>query len=137
MGDETDAIPLHEMDLSDVDPILDTSDDVEMPKGIPREGIFPKQRAPFRPGEILERVYLEPLELTQEQFAGRVGVSRRMINEIVNGKRSITPRTAMKFGKALDTSPLFWMNLQDRYDLWELSQDDDLQTELDEVDSVA
>ncbi|MFP4687659.1 MAG: HigA family addiction module antitoxin [bacterium] len=137
MSQEGDTIALYEMDLSEEDPLLNTSEEVEIPGGIAREGIYPEQRAPFRPGEILERVYLKPLGLTQEQFAERVGVSRRLVNEIVNGKRRVTPRTAMKFGKALQTSPLFWMNLQDRFELWELSEDKDLQSELVNVESVA
>lgn len=75
-------------------------------------------REPSSPGEILQEEFLDPIGLTQSQLAEWIGVERRRINEIVGGKREITPDTAMRLGKYFGVSPQFWMNLQVRYNLW-------------------
>lgn len=72
---------------------------------------------PTHPGEMLLKEFLEPMNVTQVQFAKHIGVSFKRINEIVNGRRSITPQTAWLLSQALGTSPQFWMNLQTTYDL--------------------
>lgn len=72
---------------------------------------------PTSPGEMLLEEFLKPLGLSQQAFAAHIGVSFRRINEIVNGRRAVTPETAWLFAKALGTSPQFWMNLQTTYDL--------------------
>jgi addiction module HigA family antidote len=72
---------------------------------------------PTHPGEMLLKEFLEPMSITQVHFAKHIGVSFKRINEIVNGKRSITPQTAWLLSQALGTSPQFWMNLQTTYDL--------------------
>jgi len=69
------------------------------------------------PGEVLKHDCLDPLGITQVDFAKHIGVSLQRVNEIVNGKRGITPETAILFAQAFDTSPEFWMNLQVMYDL--------------------
>jgi len=69
------------------------------------------------PGGVLLHECLEPLGLAQKDFARHIGVSIQRINEIVNGKRGITPDTARLFAQAFDTTPEFWMNLQTIYDL--------------------
>jgi addiction module HigA family antidote len=76
---------------------------------------LPKDPTP--PGEMLREEFLKPLGLTQSAFAAHIGVSFKRINEIVNGKRSITPETAWLFSQALGTTPQFWMNLQTTHDL--------------------
>jgi addiction module HigA family antidote len=76
---------------------------------------LPKEPTP--PGEMLLEEYLKPLALTQSAFAEHIGVSFKRINEIVNGRRSITPETAWLFSQALGTTPRFWMSLQTTYDL--------------------
>lgn len=76
---------------------------------------LPKDPTP--PGEVLLEEFLKPLGLTQSAFAEHIGVSFKRINEIVNGKRSITPETAWLFSQALGTTPQFWMNLQTPFDL--------------------
>jgi addiction module HigA family antidote len=75
-------------------------------------------REPSTPGEILQEEFLEPVGLTQGQLADFIGVERRRINEIISGKRDITPDTAIRLGKFFSVSPQFWMNLQVRYNLW-------------------
>ena len=72
---------------------------------------------PTLPGEMLLEEFLKPLGISQLAFAKHIGVSFKRINEIVNGRRSITPETAWLFAKAFGTSPQFWMNLQATYDL--------------------
>lgn len=79
--------------------------------------MLPKNRVASHPGIILEKEFLEPLNLTQTLFAKHVGLSLQTINEIVKGKRNITPETAWLFSKSFSTSPEFWMNLQMNFDL--------------------
>ena len=79
--------------------------------------MFPTKRIPSHPGEVLREEFLSPLGLTQVAFAGHIGVSVQRINEIIRGKRGVTPETAWLFAQALDTTPEFWLNLQAAYDL--------------------
>jgi addiction module HigA family antidote len=79
--------------------------------------MLPENRIPTHPGEILLEEFLNPLGLSQVAFAGHIGVPVQRINEIVRGKRGITPETAWLFAQAFGTSPEFWLNLQTNYDL--------------------
>ena len=79
--------------------------------------MLPENRLPTHPGEILLEEHLKPLEVTQVDFAQHVGVPVQRINEIVRGKRGVTPQTAWLFAQALGTSPEFWINGQSIYDL--------------------
>ena len=79
--------------------------------------MIPSHRTPTHPGEILQEEFLVPLGRTQVALAEHVGVSVQRINELVRGKRGITPETAWLLAQALDTSPEFWLNLQAAYDL--------------------
>lgn len=72
---------------------------------------------PTHPGEILMEEFLKPMGLSQVAFAEHIGVSFRRVNEIVNGRRGVTPETAWLFAQALGTTPQFWMRLQSTYDL--------------------
>ncbi len=72
---------------------------------------------PIHPGEILSEEFLKPMELSQYRLAKEIGVPRRRINEIVQGKRAITPDTALRLSRYFGLSERFWMNLQTRYDL--------------------
>lgn len=69
------------------------------------------------PGQTLLREYLEPRGMTQTALARQVGVTIQRINEIVAGKRSVTPSTAWLLAEALGTTPRLWMELQIDYDL--------------------
>ena len=84
--------------------------------------MLPKNRRPTHPGEILRYEYLEPLQLTQQKLADTIGVTRVRINEIILGKRKITPDTAYRLSKCFDTTPDFWMNLQMAVDMWDTLQ---------------
>lgn len=79
--------------------------------------MLPKNRIPTHPGEILLEEFLKPLKITQVAFAQHIGVSVQRINELIRGKRGITPDTAWLLSQALDTTPQFWVNLQTNYDL--------------------
>lgn len=72
---------------------------------------------PIHPGEILLEEFLEPLGITQYRIARDIGVPPRRINEIVHGKRGITPDTALRLSRYFGMSERFWMNLQSRHDL--------------------
>jgi addiction module HigA family antidote len=72
---------------------------------------------PIRPGEILLEEFLNPMGISQYRLAQTIAVPPRRINEIVHGKRAISPDTALRLSRALGTSDRFWMNLQSRYDL--------------------
>jgi addiction module HigA family antidote len=78
---------------------------------------LPKNRIPTHPGEMLLEEFLIPMGVSQVRFAQHLGVPLQRVNEIVNGKRGVTPETALLFGSALGTSPEFWTNLQAAHDL--------------------
>jgi addiction module HigA family antidote len=79
--------------------------------------MLPENRIPTHPGEILLEEFLNPLGLSQVAFAAHLGVPVQRVNEIVRGKRGITPESAWLFAEAFGTSPEFWLNLQSNYDL--------------------
>ena len=72
---------------------------------------------PFHPGEILFEEFLKPGEITQTEFAKKLGWTRAKLNELIKGKRGVTAETALDLAKALGTSAKLWMNFQATYDL--------------------
>jgi addiction module HigA family antidote len=76
-----------------------------------------KKLPPVHPGEILMEEYLEPMGISQYRLAKEISVPPRRINEIVHGKRAITPDTALRLSRFFGTTELFWVNLQTRYDM--------------------
>jgi addiction module HigA family antidote len=80
------------------------------------------RRQPTPPGEILLHEFLAPLGISQSAFARHIGWTQPKVNEIVTGKRGVTPETAMVFADAFDTTPQFWLNLQLAVDLWRAQQ---------------
>ena len=78
---------------------------------------IPTHRTPTHPGEVLLEDFLRPSGLTQRDLAGAVGVPYQRVNEIVRGRRGITPSTALRLGKFFGTTPDLWLNLQLRWDL--------------------
>ncbi|HLB58612.1 MAG TPA: HigA family addiction module antitoxin [Bdellovibrionota bacterium] len=78
---------------------------------------FTRFSNPFHPGEILLEEFLEPKEMSQREFAHKIGWTPRKLNEIINGKRSITALSAIDLSRALGTTPEFWLNLQQTWDL--------------------
>jgi antitoxin HigA-1 len=83
---------------------------------------IPTDRSPTHPGEMLLTEFLEPMGLTQKQLADGIHVPYQRINEIVNGKRGITPSTALRLAKFFGMSSDFWLNLQLRWDVYHVQQ---------------
>ena len=78
----------------------------------------PTNRIPTHPGEMLLEEFLTPMGISQKDLADNIEVPYQRINEIVNGRRGITPSTALRLAKFFDMSADFWMNLQLRWDLY-------------------
>ena len=79
----------------------------------------PTDREPTRPGEVLLQEFLLPLGMTQRDLATAIHVPFQRVNEVIRGKRGVTPSTALRLSKFLCTSPDFWMSLQLRWDLYQ------------------
>ena len=78
----------------------------------------PTHRKPTHPGEMLLEEFLIPMGLTQRDLSKRIRVPYQRVNELVNGRRGITPSTALRLAKFFGTSPDFWMNVQLRWDMY-------------------
>ena len=79
--------------------------------------MIPENRIPTHPGVVLSQEFLAPLGLSQVALAAHLGVPVQRVNELVRGKRGITPETAWLLAQAFNTTPEFWTNLQSAYDL--------------------
>lgn len=77
------------------------------------------QRVPAQPGYFLETRYLHPAGISQGQLAKSLGISRRRVNELVCGKRAITPDTAVRLAKFFGTDVAFWLQLQFQWDVYQ------------------
>jgi len=78
----------------------------------------PTDRTPTHPGEMLLEEFLNPMGLTQRELAQSIHVPYQRINDIVNGRRGVTPSTALRLAKFFGNTPDFWLNLQLRWDLY-------------------
>jgi antitoxin HigA-1 len=85
---------------------------------------IPTSRTPTHPGEMLLEEFLSPMHLTQRELADAIHVPYQRINDIVNGRRGITPSTALRLAKFFSMSADFWMNLQLRWELYFAQQDE-------------
>jgi len=92
---------------------------------------IPTHRAPTHPGQMLSEEFLKPMGLTQRELADLIHVPYQRINEIINGRRGVTPSTALRLSKFFSVSPDYWLNLQLRWDLFFAQQ-----AESDELDSI-
>lgn len=88
---------------------------------------------PPHPGEILRELYLPDYKLSVTAFALKLGVSRTTASELVNCKNGISADMALKLAKAFGTTPKFWLNMQQAYDLWQAKQ----RVNLDNVEVIA
>ena len=73
---------------------------------------------PAHPGEVLKEMYLEPLGLTVTNAAESLGITRKTLSELVNGRSGISTTMALRLAKAFGTTPELWLNMQQNYDLW-------------------
>lgn len=89
---------------------------------------IPTDREPTHPGEMLLEEFLIPMGLTQRELAEGIRVPYQRVNELVNGRRGVTPSTALRLAKYFGNSEGFWMNLQLRWDLYRTikSEEDEL-----------
>ena len=78
----------------------------------------PTHREPTHPGEMLLEEFLKPLNITQSALAVRLGVSFPRLNEVIRGKRGVTPDTALRLARVVGMSADFWLGLQQDWDLW-------------------
>ncbi len=83
---------------------------------------LPTERPPIPPGEILLEEFLKPLGISQRALARALGIPYQRVNEIVRGKRAITPDTALRLARFFGTTPDVWLNLQRRVDLYRARQ---------------
>ena len=83
---------------------------------------IPTHRIPTHPGEMLLEEFLRPMGLTQRELAQAIRVPYQRINELVNGRRGVTPSTALRLAKYFGMSAGFWMHLQLRWDLYHAQQ---------------
>ena len=86
---------------------------------------LPRPRPPTHPGEMLLEEFLRPLGMSQSAFAVRLGVSFPRLNEIVRGKRAVTPDTALRLDRVLGMPADFWLGLELDWDLWHAMRDRD------------
>ena len=82
----------------------------------------PTHREPTHPGEMLLEEFLKPMRLSQRDLAEGIRVPYQRVNELVNGKRGVTPGTALLLAKYFGNTAAFWMNLQLRWDLFHAQQ---------------
>ena len=83
---------------------------------------IPTHRPPTHPGEMLLEEFLTPMALTQRKLAQSIHVPYQRVNELINGRRGVTPSTALRLAKFFGVSADFWMNLQMRWDLFHAQQ---------------
>ncbi len=81
---------------------------------------------PAHPGEVLRELYLEPLGSSVTETAAELGVARKTLSQLVNGRAGVSPEMALRLAKAFDTTPDSWLNMQKSYDLWHAQQSLDL-----------
>lgn len=79
----------------------------------------PAHGPPTHPGEMLNEEFLKPLGMTQVELAKRIGVSYPRINELINGRRGVTPDTALRLERVFGMEAQFWLNLQLVWDLYQ------------------
>ena len=80
---------------------------------------LPTNRAPTHPGEMLNEEFLKPLAIKQKVAADHLGISLVRLNEIIKGKRGVTPDTALRLERRFGMSAAFWLGLQADWDLYQ------------------
>lgn len=77
---------------------------------------------PIHPGEMLREEFLNPMGISQREFAAKIGWTTARLNELINGKRGLSADAALDLSKFLKTTPELWLNLQMYYDLDEAEE---------------
>src|SRR2546421_7004483 len=81
-----------------------------------------KTRRPTHPGELLREETLPAVSLSQSELANRLGVSRRTVGDLIHERRSVSPDLAHRLARVFDTTPEFWLRLQEAVDIWDAWQ---------------
>ena len=92
---------------------------------------IPTDREPTHPGEMLLHEFLLPMGMTQQALANAIQVPYQRVNEVVRGRRGVTPSTGIRLSRFFGTSPDFWMNLQLRWDIYHIQR-----TEADQIKKI-
>lgn len=79
-------------------------------------------RKPIHPGEVLYEDVIKELRISITEAAKNLGVSRKTLSELINGKSNLTPEMAVRIAKSTNTSPESWINMQIKLDLWKVKQ---------------
>ena len=87
---------------------------------IPNTGVM--ERRPTHPGEMLREDFLADYGLSVSSLAGALGVSRQSVNELLRGRRAVSPEMALRLGKLFGNSPEFWLNAQRAVDLYDAAR---------------
>ncbi len=82
----------------------------------------PTMHSPSHPGEILLEMYIKPMKVTITEAADALGVTRKHVSAIINGRSPVTPDMAMRLAAVFGTEAALWVNLQAQHDLWTVSQ---------------
>ena len=82
----------------------------------------PMKRRPTHPGEMLREDFLPDYGLTVSGLASAIGVSRQSVNELLRGRRAVSPEMALRLAKLFGNSPEFWLNAQRAVDLWDAAR---------------
>ena len=77
-------------------------------------------------GEVIKKMYIEPLELSVTQVAKGLDMTRKSLSELINGHSGISSIMALKLAEAFDTTPEYWLNLQQQFNIWKAKKDVDL-----------
>jgi antitoxin HigA-1 len=80
------------------------------------------KRRPTHPGDMLREDFLPEFELTVAGLADAIGVSRQSVNELLRGRRAVSPEMALRFARLFGNSPEFWLNAQRAIDLWDATR---------------
>jgi addiction module HigA family antidote len=91
----------------------------------------PTQQPPTHPGEMILEEFLKPMNITQQELANSIHVPYQRVNDLIRGRRGITPNTALRLAKYFNMSADFWMNLQLRWDLYKAEH-----TDIEEIDTI-
>jgi addiction module HigA family antidote len=80
------------------------------------------RRKPEHPGRFLQRCYLQPLNISQSELARVLGISRRRVHEIIKGQRAISADSAIRLAHYFQTTPMFWLEKQQLWELYDASR---------------
>lgn len=88
-----------------------------------------RKRKPVHPGVVIEEHYIKPLGISKSGLADASGISRNTLYRILKGESRVTASMAVRLSRALKTTPELWLNLQQKYDIWEAEHDNSLKSE--------